>query len=238
MAIAFGAISSVTNASSITSVAVSGSDTVGFVSVNGDDGASQSITAITWGGVSMTKINEVRMPSAANRWMSTWYVVNPGSSATIAFTGGTYWRAFSYYVTGAKQTGIPDSSNVGTTTGTSISVATTVVASNSWLFLMKADGTGGQTDTPSNAVTTARLSADAGGLALLDSNGTVGTGSQTATDSISGSSTPLGGIAFSIAPAVASGPTNLKSLDTNVKANIKSYNTNVIANIKSINTNA
>lgn len=35
-----------------------------------------------------------------------------------------------------------------------------------------------------------------------------------------------------------SGPTNLKSLDTNVKANIKSYNTNVLANIKSINTNA
>jgi len=35
-----------------------------------------------------------------------------------------------------------------------------------------------------------------------------------------------------------SGPTNLKSLDTNLKANIKSYNTNVLANIKSINTNA
>lgn len=37
---------------------------------------------------------------------------------------------------------------------------------------------------------------------------------------------------------VAAGPTNLKSLDTNVKANIKSYNTNLIANVKSINTNA
>lgn len=36
----------------------------------------------------------------------------------------------------------------------------------------------------------------------------------------------------------ASGPTNLKSLDTNLKANIKSYNTNLIANVKSINTNA
>lgn len=36
----------------------------------------------------------------------------------------------------------------------------------------------------------------------------------------------------------ASGPANLKSLDTNVKANIKSYNTNLLANIKSIDTNA
>lgn len=35
----------------------------------------------------------------------------------------------------------------------------------------------------------------------------------------------------------ASGPTNLKTLDTNVKANIKAYNTNVLANIKSVNTN-
>jgi hypothetical protein len=39
-------------------------------------------------------------------------------------------------------------------------------------------------------------------------------------------------------PFAASGPTNLKSLNTNVKANIKSYNTNVIANVKSINTNS
>lgn len=37
--------------------------------------------------------------------------------------------------------------------------------------------------------------------------------------------------------AGASGPSNLKSLDTNLKANIKSYNTNLIANVKSINTN-
>lgn len=37
--------------------------------------------------------------------------------------------------------------------------------------------------------------------------------------------------------AGASGPANLKSLDSNVKANIKSYNSNVIANIKSIDSN-
>lgn len=35
----------------------------------------------------------------------------------------------------------------------------------------------------------------------------------------------------------ASGPANLKSLNTNLKSNIKSYNTNLIANVKSINTN-
>lgn len=41
-----------------------------------------------------------------------------------------------------------------------------------------------------------------------------------------------------VAYSCSTGPSNLKSLDTNVKANIKSYNTNALANIKSINTNA
>jgi len=45
-------------------------------------------------------------------------------------------------------------------------------------------------------------------------------------------------VVASFPPAADSGPANLKSLDTNLKANIKSYNTNVIANVKSINTNA
>lgn len=39
-------------------------------------------------------------------------------------------------------------------------------------------------------------------------------------------------------PPAASGPANLKSLNTNLKANIKSINTNLIANVKSLNTNA
>jgi hypothetical protein len=37
--------------------------------------------------------------------------------------------------------------------------------------------------------------------------------------------------------ASASGPVNLKSYNTNLKANIKSINTNSIANVKSLNTN-
>jgi len=55
---------------------------------------------------------------------------------------------------------------------------------------------------------------------------------------VTASSSTISGVMCSFAPSVAAGPTNLKSLDTNVKANIKSYNTNVLANIKSINTNA
>lgn len=40
------------------------------------------------------------------------------------------------------------------------------------------------------------------------------------------------------ATCASAGPSNLKSLDGNLKANIKSYNTNVLANIKSISGNS
>ncbi len=53
-----------------------------------------------------------------------------------------------------------------------------------------------------------------------------------------GTSGPWSVLGVSIAPVAASGPTNLKSLDTNVKANIKSYNGNLLANIKSIDGNS
>lgn len=44
------------------------------------------------------------------------------------------------------------------------------------------------------------------------------------------------GVIVSYIPAVPSGPANLKSLNTNLKANIKSINTNLIANVKSLDT--
>ena len=46
-----------------------------------------------------------------------------------------------------------------------------------------------------------------------------------------------GGAGFQYPFVTASGPANLKSLNTNLKANIKSINTNLIANVKSLDTN-
>lgn len=200
MAIAFGDISAVSTSQTPTSVAVSGSDTLGIVYVAGES-ASDQITAVTWNSVAMTKIAAVQVPT--DRWTSVWYVVNPASSTTISFTGGTFWRSYSMYYTGAKQTGQPDSSNTGTSAAsTAISVATTVVASDSWLVMMQKDATGGQTYSASNAISTMRQAADDGGIAIADSNGSVSTGSQTGTLT---NATALvhGGIAFSIAPAAA-----------------------------------
>ncbi len=73
---------------------------------------------------------------------------------------------------------------------------------------------------------------------MTDSNTTVGTGSQSQGFTNSGVSAANAGITASIAPAVAAGPTNLKSYDGNAKANIKSMFGNVIANVKSFDGNS
>lgn len=196
-AIAFGAISSVSTSQTPTSVAVSGTDTIGFVYVVGDDSAD-NITAVTWDGVSMTKVNVVRTPS--DRYGSVWYVVNPASSAAISFTGGSFWRSYSFYYTGASQTGQVDSSNTNTSSANAaISVSTTVVAENSWYVMVQKDSTGGQTYTPSGVLASMRANADAGGIAIADSNAVVATGAQSGTLTAAGS-TNHGGIAFSFKP--------------------------------------
>ena len=197
MAIAFGAISAVSTSSTPTSVTVSGSNTLGIFFVHGDT-TTDNITAVTWGGVSMTKIAAVQTPS--DRWISAWYIANPASAASIVITGAASWRSFSSYYTGASATQV-DSSNTGTSTGTSnITVATTVVASNCWTIMMQKDIGGGI--TYSTSVGVMRVNTDAGGHAISDSNGTVGTGSQSTT--LSGTGSPNhGAIAISIAPFVA-----------------------------------
>jgi hypothetical protein len=43
---------------------------------------------------------------------------------------------------------------------------------------------------------------------------------------------------YAVWEAAATGPANLKSYNTNLKANIKTINTNAIANVKTLNTNA
>lgn len=201
MAIAFGAISAVSTSQTPTSVAVSGSDTLGIVYVAGDTSAD-NISAVTWNGVSMTKIGVAQTPGG-DRFCSAWYVVNPASSTTISFTGGSFWRSYSFYYTGAKQSGQVDSSNTGTSSGsTAITIATTVVATDCWYVMCQKDGTGGATYSGSGVLSSMRANADAGGISIGDSNAVVGTGSQSGTLTAAGTS-QHGAVAFSIAPAPA-----------------------------------
>lgn len=205
MAISTPTYSAVLNAISRTSVAVSGSG-VGLVFVAGDD-ASDSITTVTWGGATMYKVNTTSVEVPGDRYISVWAIQDPASSATIEFNDNVenYWRNFNAFYPGATLTGgtTVDSQFRGTSAGAAVlSVATTVVASDCWIITFDKEGTGlAQTYTPSGVLSSMRAQSDAGGLAIADSNGTVGTGSQTATLTINSGTPSRGAITFSLAPA-------------------------------------
>lgn len=203
MAIAFGAITTRQTASTGTAPTVTGSNTIGVVFHFGD--TSNNLTGITWGaGNNMVKINEVQTPS--DRWNTMWYILNPTSGATITCSGGTVHSWFAFYYTGVQQSGVPDATNVGTSSAsTSVSVTVNVVDDDCWLVYAQKDNLGGVTYTTD--VGTMRANTQGGGEAIGDSNGTIGTGNQTVTLS-SGSSSNHGMIGFSmIAAGAAATPT-------------------------------
>lgn len=241
MAIARDATSSTSSASASSLTwahTCTGSDRILIVTVGMD--ADTTCTA-TYNGVSMTEIGNAQR-SAGGVKTFLFYLIAPATgSNNIVATLGTSTKVASGAVsyTGAKQSGQPDSFTATFNDGTtSFAVSTTVVASNCWLVggTRMQDGLAEPTTAGGVTVTESPTTGAGQKTVMSDSNGTVGTGSQSITWG-QGVADNISGVVASIAPAVASGPTNLKSLDTNVKANIKSYNTNPIANVKSINTN-
>jgi hypothetical protein len=117
-------------------------------------------------------------------------VVSGGSS-----TNGATWSAYS----GAKQTGVPDSHNKLGVTAATITVSTTVVLPNSWLVMATSDNTGTITG---GTGTTVRAEDSSRGGGIVDSNGSVGSGSQSLIVNSSGASAMTGVIA-SFAPVAS-----------------------------------
>jgi len=212
----------------------SGENRILFVACVDDTGGSSLITGITYAGVAMTKIAGVQTPT--DRWVTLWYLIAPATGANnvvITLSGGMVYAAAASY-TGAKQSGVPDAYTSNTASNApSITCTLTTIADNCWLVgsFKMVYGT-----TPSSGANTyQRLTADYN-RGLLDSNGAQ-TPAGSKSMSLSKNNQWWGMVMASFAPYVVSGPANLKSLNTNLKANIKSYNTNLIANVKSINTN-
>lgn len=218
----------------------SGSDRGLVIGVIGAQaGTGDVVTGVTYAGVAMTKLQTIA-PGANNgsdRYRYLFYLANPAlgtNNVVISASATTFLQGDTGSYTGTKQTGQPDSTNKATQVSgsSSFSVSTTVVAPNCWLVAFVSEATG--VNISAGAGTTNRNPPAV--VAFSDSNGTVGTGSQSLawTSVASGS---WGGMILSMAPAVASGPANLKTYNTNPKANIKTMNTNPIANVKTFDTN-
>lgn len=164
----------------------SGSDRILFVYSFNNDGSGYP-TGMTYNGVSMTRIQN-QAADGGSFYNSLFYLVAPATGANnivvtwATATGINSCIAASY--TGASQTGVPDSQNTGNVSSSaSITVSTTVVASDCWLLgvirssnTTLSSGTNGTIRQPGNTN---------GSQALVDSNGTVGTGSISQTVNVS-----------------------------------------------------
>lgn len=171
----------------------------------GGTALSTDISGVTADGSAMTRLTGANVHRGS--WGSSiWFIAAPttGSAINIIATGGSASvgslavSAHSYTGVSATQPDSASSAN-GTNNGANISATTTVVAPDCWLLTGYASADDGNPD----GVNITRRTLPAQQFASADSNGTVATGSQSATWSQVGSGGDVIVSIVSIAPAVA-----------------------------------
>lgn len=205
--------------------------------INYGTGSTTDVVSIVYGGQNLTRKTGIGFTTSAvpTNSLEFWYLGNPPTgSNTLTATRTSTSSNMTLVV--LSYTGVAADGNPTVTATNVVDAATTISATltpntNEWAAVVA----GSQRNLTASTNVTAR--AGSGNQEFSgDSNG-IAVGSYTQTLNIS-LANAAAIIQFTVPVFAASGPTNLKSLDTNVKANIKSYNGNVIANIKSINGNS
>lgn len=181
-----GAVTSMTYSHTVT-----GSDLVivGVQSILPSDGGGQTMTSMTYNGDALTEVDEQTVSDGSTRARMAIYVrTNPDTgtnnmvTAISATVDGTQqYAAHSMTYTGAAQSGQPDSNGFNSASNDATdpyTVSTTVVAENSWLV---GAFVGNQGDFPAGVggTGTVQRQDDQFNQVAVDSDGTVGTGSQT-----------------------------------------------------------
>jgi len=163
---------------------ISGTDTgllVGVVVSNDAGAASDWNDSVTFNGVPLT-LWKKQQSTTNGEWLYIWQLAGPAVGTYtvdvhITHTSQTRIFASSASYLSSYQAS-PDSSNGvdGGGGGGELSLATTVVAANCWLFMVSAVRSGGGTVSAGSGTTKLQPSS-ANYYAIFDSNGTVGTGS-------------------------------------------------------------
>ena len=199
----------------------------------GINSTSNAISGVTYNGVAMTQIGTTLNFSAIGRFFYFWGLASPASGANnIVVTGGANQNAAATSISGySSNSGF----NSGTTASNPMTVSVTTTVDSAFVvgfgaFISYSSLGTGVSDVVGG------VNGDANLRMIRSTSAKSPAGSFSMSVNLTGSL--LGGlIAVGINPP-ATGPANLKSYNTNLKANIKSIDTNLIANIKSINTNA
>ncbi len=183
-----------------------GSDLVLFVGVIAND-TTDLVTGVTYNGVAMTLVGKEN--ATTDRWTSLYVLAGPATgthSVVVSTSSACYITGLSTSYTGGHQT-TPIDSHVEAVAGSasSLTATTTVVASGCWLVGM---GRSNISPVDAGTGTTERAQeTDFNSGGLCDSNGTVGTGSQSLQITFGGSGQGTFVVA-SLAPA-ASGDVTL-----------------------------
>jgi len=168
-----GSVSSITVAHTCT-----GTNLLLLVGVLTND-TSDLVTGATYNGVTMTR-GGGQLASGAGYFGCWYFLINPATGThnivvsrsttdLIGCMGSSY--------TGVKQTGFPDSSASGTDAAGNFVSTTTVVGSNAWLWA-NVRASNGFSGVTGGTGTTGRQGVFGLAGIIADSNGTVGTGSQ------------------------------------------------------------
>jgi hypothetical protein len=243
LAIAYSATSTIQSNASTSSLSVafsvSGSNTLmtcGHRVYRNPDNTG-TLSANTYNSVAFTDSGAgARTANQNNCRVYLRYLVNPSSgSNTLSCTytnSATNGVMLAVLYTGCKQTGQPDSFNSGAGGASSLTASTTVVATGCWLSLAMASMAGADSVVAGTGTTERGSTGSPDGF-FGDSNGTVGTGSQSM--SVTMTLDNYGFIIMSIAPA-ASGPAGVKEFDgVTQSTGIKEYFGIAVASVKAVN---
>jgi len=180
--------------------------------------ATAKTVAVTYGGVSMTKIGQACTDDGEYSYL--FYLLDPASGAnTVAVSwggGSEYVYCASVSYTGVKQTGQPDANTTGVQNTTNFSLSVTTIADNCWTMALM---TCWDKDIVAGAGTTLRAVNDNNATrtysAIFDSNAAkTPAGTSTLTASLAGGH--WAGIIASFAPYVLNppdAPTNVAATD-------------------------
>jgi hypothetical protein len=172
------------------------------------DAAGGLFTAATYNAVSMSQIGTNQIDGSSAGASGMWNLVAPATGSnnvvfSISNPADVEWGAASSY-TGAAQTGQPDSHNQGSNSSSAnITITTTVVASNCWLVGIaegyNVSGPGTFSSSQDARAQNDNFFAGHYGAIAGDTNGTVGTGSQSMTFAASGTAS-FSSVVASFAP--------------------------------------
>lgn len=177
----------------------------GVVVVEATSQPGVNITGVTWNGNAMTQVGSNQDLSGTGV-VSLWYYFAgtfDGSSHNVVMTtsGNSYSRMRIASYTGVNQSGLDSLNQIAMSSTNPYTMSTTVVNSNSWMI---AGARNTSTSFTNGTGTTIRSYVPDDATVIADSNGTVGTGSQSL-NLVQTSGNAIGSI-ISIYPATPSTP--------------------------------